>query len=68
MLKFFRSGQTLSVPELSAELPKGFGSTFGVVGGVVDIRIAYSDTLHFSDQFSCIKYLDLSCDLFNIIF
>ena len=33
-------------------------SVSGALGGVVDIHIAYSDSLYFSDQFSYIKYFD----------
>ena len=35
-------------------------------GGGVDIRIAYSYSLYFSDQFSCIKFLNLTYGLKDI--
>ena len=44
-------------------LPEGDGSMFCMLEGVVDIRIAYSYSLYFSDQFSCIKFFDLSYGL-----
>ena len=34
----------------------------------MDIRVAYSYSLYFSDQFSCIKFFDLSYGLKDIDF
>ena len=36
--------------------------------GVVDIWIVYSYSLYFSDQFSCIKFLNLNYGLKDIEF
>src|SRR3954469_21689763 len=41
---------------------------FDGLGGVVDIRILYPYSLYFSDQFSCIKFFDLSYGLKDIEF
>ena len=38
-------------------------SMIGVLGGGVDIQIAYPDSLYFSDQLSCIKFLNLTYGL-----
>ena len=40
--------------------PEGDGSVFGVLEGVVDLRIAYYYSLDFYDQFSYINYFHLS--------
>ena len=49
-------------------LPEGDGSMFCMLARVVDIQIAYSYSLYFSDQFSCIKFFDLSYGLKDIDF
>ena len=41
---------------------------FGMLEGVVDIRIAYSYSLYFSDQVSCINYFHRSYGLKDIDF
>ena len=38
----------------------------GMLEGVVGIRIAYPYSLYFSDQFSCIKFLNLTYGLKDI--
>ena len=47
-------------------LPEGDGSMLCMLDWVVDIQIAYSYSLYFSDQFSCIKFFDLSYGLKDI--
>src|SRR4051812_34112407 len=59
MYKVFRSGQPLSVTELTGRQPgRGKCRCSMRQGGVVDIRIAYPYSLYFSDQLSCIKFFD----------
>ena len=41
---------------------------FGMLEGVVGIRVAYPYSLDFSDQLSCIKFFHLSCGLKDIDF
>ena len=41
---------------------------FGMLEGVMGVRVAYSYSLYFSDQLSCIKYFHLNYGLKDIEF
>src|SRR3954465_14433986 len=69
MLRVNSSGRFLPAPgNYRQTVPEGGMSMFGKLEGVVDIWIAYSYSLYFSDQFSCIKFLNLSYGLKYIEF
>src|SRR3954463_8906645 len=49
-------------------VPEGNGSMFGMLEGVVDQRIAYLDSLYFSDQLSYTNYFNPTYGLKDIEF
>src|SRR4051812_27273027 len=66
MLSTNSSGRFLSAPGNIDRRLGGGMPMLDKLEGVVDIWIAYSYSLYFSDQFSCIKFLNLTYGLKDI--
>ena len=69
MFRIFASGEFNRYRELPNRATIGGTVRCSVCyRGVVGIRVAYSYLLYFSDQFSCIKFFDLTYGLKDIDF
>ena len=63
------SGDELPAPgDYRTGIPEGECHVFGMLEGVMDIRVAYLYSLYFSDQLSCIKFFHQSYGLKDIDF
>src|SRR3954469_10577269 len=62
------SGRFLPAPGIIDRQPGGGMLMLGKLEGVVGIRIVYSYSLYFSDEFSCINFFDPSYGLKDIDF